>query len=33
VFLTCWPQFERVRLRQTLALILAAFYSLVATCY
>jgi hypothetical protein len=33
VFLTVWPQFEHVRLRQTLALILTAFYAFVATRY
>jgi hypothetical protein len=30
VFLACWPQFERVRLRRTLALVLTAFYVIVA---
>jgi hypothetical protein len=33
VFVTCWPQFARVRLRQTLALALTAFYAVVAARY
>jgi hypothetical protein len=33
VFLAVWPQFERVRLRQTLALVLAVFYVVVAARY
>ena len=33
VFLTCWRQLAYVRLRQILALVLAAFYAFIATRY